>query len=197
MPKPVLAVDFDDVVAGFNQAFARWHNEYYGTSVEYDDIYSYDMALTYSTDKETILHRVFEFSHHHHHRVEPLYDAIESLRVLKRKYSLVIVTSRCESIAQVTRDWKQRHAAILFDGAHYANGFTILHPERKRLKSEICVTLGAIAHIDDAVSHANEVVTGAGIPVFLPTRPWNKGAELVSGVIRVDGWVEITKQLLS
>ena len=197
MTKAVLAVDFDDVIAGFNRAFVQYHNEHFGTAISYEGIYTYDMATLYDTDNQTIHQRVMEFCHQHHDRIEPIEGAIESLCKLKKRYQLQIVTSRCESIEAVTRRWNYRLIDKLFSDAHFTNGFASKYPERKRSKLEVCDMIRAVALIDDAVSHANEVAAGAGIAVFLPTRPWNKDAELWDGVTRVDGWEEITAQLLS
>lgn len=152
MPKPVLAIDFDDVVAGFNQAFIRYHNEHYGTDVRYEDIVSYDMAHTYGTDIVTIESRVFDFYHNHHDMIEPLHEAIVSLKALKVRYRLEVVTARCESIAPITLGWKMRHIPKLFSGAHYANSYASKFPERKRSKLEICEIIGAVAFIDDAIA---------------------------------------------
>jgi 5'(3')-deoxyribonucleotidase len=196
MAKPVLAVDFDDVVAGFNRAFVLWHNEHYGTTITYDGIYTYDMAVLYGTDNPTIHKRVMEFCHHYHDTIEPIEGAIENLRLLKRRYHLEIVTSRCESIALITNSWKMRHAKKIFQAAHFTNGFASKFPERKRSKLTVCEEINAVALIDDAVGHANEVAAGAGIAVFLPNRPWNQ-EEIWDGVIRVDSWEEITRQLMS
>jgi 5'(3')-deoxyribonucleotidase len=132
MTKPVLAVDFDDVVAGFNQAFVQYHNHYYGTNVQYEGISSYDMTRTYGTDNETIEARVVDFYNNHHDMLEPLKDAIEHLKILRSKFRLEVVTNRCESVAPVTMGWKMRHVPRLFSGAHYANGFGSKFPERKR-----------------------------------------------------------------
>ena len=196
MPKPVLAVDFDDVLAGFNLAFAKWHNEHYGTIVEYANIYSYDMALIYDTDANTIRHRVTDFSHNYHDLIEPLDDAAPHLRLLKERYGLVLVTSRCESTKDITGQWKDLHIPEMFVGAYYGNSFSIRFPDRQRSKLDICREIGAVAHVDDAISHANEVASGLGIPVFLPNRPWNQ-EPIHEKVIRVSDWEEITFHLLA
>jgi 5'(3')-deoxyribonucleotidase len=196
MAKPVLAVDFDDVVAGFNAAFVQYHNEQFGTAITYEGIYTYDMPLLYGSDIPTNHRRVMEFCHYYHDQIEPIEGALENLRKLKKRYRLEIVTSRCESIRRITFGWNRVRAPRLFAAAHFTNGFATRFPERRRSKLEVCNTIGAVALVDDAVSHANEVAEG-GISVFLPTRPWNKEAELHEGVIRVTDWDEITKQLLS
>jgi uncharacterized HAD superfamily protein len=89
-----------------------------------------------------------------------------------------------------------RHVPKLFSDAHYANGYASIFPERKRSKLKICEEIGAVAFIDDSISHANLVAAGLGIHVFLPDRPWNQ-EETYEGVTRVYGWKEITAQLLS
>ena len=195
MTKPVLAVDFDDVIAGFHHAFTGFHNTHYGTNVAYEDVYCYDMALVYGTDQASINARIFEFHEHHHDTLEPIEGAIRNLRILKQKYFLALVTSRCESTAEKTVLWKQRHAGDVFDSAHFGNGFGSKFPERKRTKLEICRTIGAIRLIDDAISHVNLVASG-GIPAFLLDRPWNQ-EETVPGVQRVFSWDEITAHLMS
>jgi uncharacterized HAD superfamily protein len=139
---------------------------------------------------------VFDFYHNHHDMIEPLYDAIEHLQLLRKKFRLEVVTARCESVAPITLGWKMRHIPRLFSAAHYANGYASIFPERKRSKLEICEEINAVAFIDDAIGHANLVAAGLGIHVFLPDRPWNQ-EETHDGVTRVFDWGEITRQLLS
>ncbi len=196
MAKPVLAVDFDDVVASFNQSFALYHNKYFGTSVRYEEIYTYRLEDIYQAEEAVFHGRVMDFSHHHHDTLEPLARAIDSLSKLQKRYRLEIVTSRCESIREITLGWVRKHAFGLFSDAHFTNSYGTKYPERRRTKLEVCTSVGAVALIDDAASHANEVAA-AGIPAFLPTRPWNKDVELVKGVTRVNGWDEIVAELLS
>lgn len=196
MTKPVIAVDFDDVVAGFHDAFLLYHNNHFGTDITYEGITSYDMSHTYGTDMDTILNRISDFYHNHHHTVSPLPDAIENLRMLKERYQLEIVTSRCEAISDITTQWNRQHAPDIFSNAHYANGFGTKFPERKRSKLEICREINAIALIDDALSHVNLVATESDIRVFLPNRPWNQDVAHTN-VTRVTSWGEITKYLLA
>jgi uncharacterized HAD superfamily protein len=193
--KPVLAVDFDDVIAGFNQAFTDHCREHYGTNVPYESIFTYDMELLYGATREEIRRRVL-FSHYYHDTIEPIDGAIESLSRLSEHFRLELVTSRCESIKEITLAWKERHIPGLFAAAHFTNGFATLFPERKRTKASLCREIGAVALIDDATAHAVEVVGQVGIPVYLPDRPWNRNADLPEGVTRVYGWQEIERSLL-
>ena len=195
MTKPVLAVDFDDVVAGFNAAFVLWHNEHHDTDITYDGIFTYDMAKLYGTDDPTIHRRVMRFCHEYHDRIEPVEGALESLSKLQEVYRLEIVTSRCESIAPITLEWNATRAPELFSRAHFTNGFATKFPERRRSKLDVCKAIGAVALIDDAISHANEVSAEGSIRVLLPDRPWNRHG-LALGAERVFSWNEITERLL-
>jgi uncharacterized HAD superfamily protein len=195
MAKPVLAVDFDDVVAGFQRAFMYYHNHYHGTDITYDGITSYLTHDVYGTTPEIIGERIMDFCANHHDSMLPIEGALESLEKLKRKYLLIKVTSRCESLRPVTYSWWNGHSQKTFLQAYFTNNFETKFPELRRSKLSVCEEIEAVALIDDASGHA--VAAGAGIPVFLPTRPWNKDAELSEGVIRVTDWDEITKQLLS
>jgi 5'(3')-deoxyribonucleotidase len=197
MKKPILAVDFDDVVADFNQAFITYHNNYHGTNMRYEDLASHDMSKTYGTDVQTMELRVIDFYYNHHDTIKPFTDAVAGLLELKKRYRLEVVTARCESLTGITFGWTTHHIPKLFDEIHYANGYASKFPERKRSKLEICDKIGAIAFIDDAVSHVNQVAAGLGIHVFLPNRPWNQAEEIIVGVNRVHTWNEITKRLLS
>lgn len=194
--KPVLTIDFDDVVVPFNLQFSIWHNEQYGTNVQYSDIYSYDMATIYGTDDTTIKKRVMRFSHQYHHRLQPLEGVRAHLTILSERYRLVLVTSRCESIREITLGWKAEHVPGLFSEAHFGNGFSLKHASRRRSKASMCREVGAVAHVDDAISHATDVAGDLGIPVFLPDRPWNQ--QFVSEpIIRVTDWEDITYRLLA
>jgi uncharacterized HAD superfamily protein len=195
MPKPILAVDFDDVLAGFQLAFMHYHNEQYGTTVTYEGITSYWTHEVYETTPEVIGARIMDFCAGHHDTVMPIEGALESLRALSQKYNPVVVTSRCESLRPVTYLWKERRSFDMFANAHFTNNFETKFPELRRSKSSVCKEIGAVALIDDAASHANEVAWELNIPVFLPDRPWNR-TELHPNVTRVAGWDDIVQALM-
>ena len=136
-----------------------------------------------------LFRRVEHFCHYHHDMVEPVQGAVTEVKVLSATFDLHIVTSRCESLRGITEHWLERHFAQLITDIHFTNNFGTKHPERQRSKSSVCQSIGAVALIDDALSHASEVAS-VGIPVVLPNRPWNRGVT-PDGVVRVDYWHEI------
>ncbi|MCD5381677.1 MAG: hypothetical protein LR008_03850 [Candidatus Pacebacteria bacterium] len=194
MIKRIVAVDFDDVVAGFNLAFATFHNDKFGTSVEYDDITTYVMTDVYKTDMETLLGRIHMFCHGHHHEIKPIYDAYLEFLILNEYFDLQIITSRCESLSKITEAWLSVHMPEIFTYIHFTNGFGTKHPDRKRLKSDVCKEIGAVAMIDDALMHTEEVAAECSIPVLMPNRPWNQG-DIHPDIIRKETLCEIVEWL--
>ena len=123
-------------------------------------------------------------------------SVIGALRLLKQEYEIHLVTGRCESIAPVTHDWLGRDAPNIFAATHFTNSFATKHPERRRTKVEVCIEIGATMLVDDALAHVGEVAQKLGIPVFMPTRPWNQHAT-PPGVTRVSSFDEVLEYAIS
>ncbi len=186
MGLPVIAVDFDDVTAGFNLAFSTFMNRMIGTNIAFEAINTFDMVALYGLEEKVLMDHVRHFLHHEHHTIEPIPFAVKSLRTMRRRFDPQMVTSRCESLTDITSGWIAEHAVGAFSALHFTNGFGTKFPERKRTKTEVCQAIGARVLVDDHVGNAIEV-SKAGIPVLLFDRPWNRGYE-ASGVVRVDSW---------
>lgn len=177
MPKQVLAVDFDDVIASFNATYARHHNETYGSTLSYHDITTFDMCkVVYGIDQATLLERVRTFCHQHHDLITPIDGATDIVPRLAETYELHIVTSCCESLSQVSLEWLEAYGLNVFTEHHFANGFGSLFPERKRSKLAVCQAIGAQYLIEDAPENARQVAEGS-VPVLVPWRPWNRELE--------------------
>lgn len=193
--RPVVAVDFDDVIGGFNRAFYAWHNEHYGTNIAFHEIVSYDMPRLLGIDVAQLHRRVDRFVDECHHRILPLEGAFAGLNRLAKDFELHVVTNRCETLAPTTSDWLLRHKLDRFSELHFANGFNSRFPERRRRKLDVCRAIGAVALVEDADHHAAEVAAG-GILVLMPVRPWNTGRGH-PGIVRCGGWKQITTHLLN
>jgi uncharacterized HAD superfamily protein len=193
MSKPVIAVDFDDVVLGFHDSFRDRFNRLHGTSFTYDQLTNYDnWEKVYGLDPETMTRLAFEFYHSpDHDLIKPLPQALESITDLARDYSLQIVTSRPESVKTITLNWLERHLPGKFSDFHFTNLYAGQTGSRIRKKSEVCKALGARAFIDDALKHVRDVAS-VGIPSLLPDRPWNR-TETPPGVHRMQTWDDMVK----
>lgn len=187
--KPVLAVDKDDVIGGFNRVFVPFMNDRIGTSVEYAQCRSFSFEDVYGCSHEEMALHLEHFCHHHHHTIPPEDGAYDTLRSLAERYDLHLVTSRCESLTDITQRWLEANGVDVFTAHHFANSHSTLYAHRRRSKSAICQTIGASALIEDAMHNALDVAS-AGIPVLMPNRPWNQGPE-PAGVHRFDHWWEV------
>ena len=190
-----VAIDFDDVIAGFNQAFIPYMNGILGTEVTYETHRSFFFPDVYGVPLEQMLEHLADFCHNGgHDTITPIAGAAAALRLLEAKYELHLVTSRCESLASVTCDWLSAYGLNVFTDYHFTNAASLMYPKRKRLKSQFCQELGVIALFEDALHNANEVAE-AGIPVIMPTRPWNAEHTVHPKVLRSSGWKAGCNQL--
>jgi len=195
MMKPVLAVDFDDVVNNFNHAFLLYNQFTHGARQQYEDLRTYDYCIDYGIYEEEAHERIWHFCHRLHHQVRPIEGVVTALRRLNDFYEIHMVTGRCESIAAVTHGWLKDNAPQVFFETHFTNSFATKHPERRRSKVEVCREIGAVALVDDALHHVGEVAEQLQIPVFMPTRPWNKHTTPV-GVTRISDFDEALEHLI-
>lgn len=193
MPKPVLAVDFDDMVCGFNEAYIPHHNRYYGSALEFEDAVTYNMLRLYGVTYDVLVERVKNFCHHHHHEIEPAAGVKQELPILSEQYDLQIVTSRCGALRVVVENWLTQHELDFFTELHFINSFGSLYRKKSGGKLAVCKRIGAIALLEDAPENAQEVARG-GIPVLLPDKPWNQQVSTV-GITRVHSWKSINLQL--
>lgn len=190
MTTQVIAFDFDDVLVQFNRTFAAFHNQMYGTTRTYEELFSYEMHLVWECDPDTIIERVKRFYESQHHaELEPIPGVLEAVAKLQDVCVLDIVTSRPEVQRESTHSLLARHFPKSFRNVHFTNGFAAEGNALRRTKSAVCKEIGAIVLIEDALKHAAEVAAH-GIPVLMPDRPWNREAT-PNGVIRVHDWDEV------
>ncbi len=181
MPKPVVAVDIDEVLAPWMEHYLKHHNLHRPNKLEWQD-----MTRENFIDVDLVDH-FYEVTQHLH-KVEPLPEAKELLERLAEKYELVIVTSRREIFTEVTRNWIAKHFPEIFKD--------ILIGNLETPKSVLCKKAGAKVLIDDNLDFALECVE-RGIRVLLfGDYPWNKLPELPEGITRVKNWGEVLSELL-
>ncbi len=193
--KPVLAVDFDDVIANFNAAFSVFHNRVYGTDVEYERIFSHDMHLVYGCEESEMPERINAFyKSAEHDDMQPIDYVWSSLTELSKYYEIHIVTNRPASRREETWNWICRWSPNLISCIHFTNFWGGDEHAVKRPKSVVCKEIGAEVLIEDAFKHALQA-SEAGIQVLMPHRPWNRG-QIAPNIIRVTSWRQATSFLL-
>ena len=188
-----IGIDLDDVLLDFNNGFLAYNKDAYGICKTRNDIYTYDIEKVWDCSREEIMKRVFDFyKTEAHARIPTVPGSSEAIRELAKNHTLHIVTSRHNSIADITRSWIERHFPGLFKEIHFSNGFST-DEGKKRGKADICRELGIEYFIDDALENARPIAA-AGIPVLLLDTPWNQ-EETASPIRRVHSWPEIVKLL--
>ena len=193
--KPVLAVDFDDVIANFNAAFSSFHNRVYRTDIEYDRIFSHDMHHVYGCEEAEIPDRLNAFYESiEHGDMQPIDNVWPNLTELSRHYELHVVTNRPASRHGETWNWIYRWSPSVISHVHFTNFWGDKEHETRRPKSVVCREIGAKILVEDAFKHALEV-SESGIHVLMPHRPWNRG-QMAPNITRVTSWGQITKFLL-
>lgn len=191
MKKPVLAVDFDDVLYDFNSAMCLFHNAGYNTNLAKKDVFSFYFKEVWGCTEEEAIRRVREFCFSPHHLAAiPIEGAQEALAILKDSYEIIIVTSRSHDMEEITRAWLEEHFRGLYDGIYFTSHFD---SARRITKSEVCKKIGAEYLIEDAPVHAHDVAATA-TKVLLFDSPWNQ-AETPPTASRVYSWKEVLNHL--
>lgn len=104
----IVAVDLDDTLSHTIEALAAWHNDTYDTNLKHSDFHTQNLWEVWGGSREEACQKVREFyTSKHFLDMQPINDyALESLRMLKRRrFSLVIVTSRQQLVAEETKRW--------------------------------------------------------------------------------------------
>lgn len=187
MTKPIIAVDFDDVVADFNRPFATFHNQHFNTAITYEDITQFNLCAVYQIDHDTFVERAMRFCHEHHDTIPVIGGTAETLRQLQDHFELHIVTSRSRSLKAITEQWLERHLPGLFSDAHFVNQ----HSHQNEPKSIRCREIDAQLLIDDAWHHVADAAA-ADLPAILFDRPWNQ-TPVPAGVVRTHDWEAVVK----
>lgn len=193
--KPVIGVDFDDVLFKCNEALADFHNTLYGTSYSVGDVTTFDLSTVWNCTPEETQERFDHFFRSaFHHETEMVLGAKDALKALNETYDIVIVTARPTESENATLEWLSKHFLGLYREIHFTNQF---HKDRSlhRLKSSILKDVGAVVFIEDALHHAEDA-SKLGIPVFLFDAPWNQG-EVPHGVTRIYSWDEVLEGIQS
>ncbi|MES2134886.1 MAG: hypothetical protein V4449_01430 [Patescibacteria group bacterium] len=193
--KPILGVDFDDVLVRTGNALAEFHNATYGTTYSRDDVSSFHLHEVWNCTPEEARARIDEFiSTEFHHNSEAVLGAYDALKQLSQTYEIVIVTGRMHVWRDKTIEWLEKNFLGLYREIHFTN-HDDPDPSKRRLKSEFVTELGISLFIDDALKFATDVAS-VGVPVLLFDTPWNQG-EVPPGVTRVHSWDEILRTLAS
>ncbi|KAI9274832.1 hypothetical protein BDA99DRAFT_601920 [Phascolomyces articulosus] len=181
--RKTVAVDLDQTLAHTLEAMVHWHNQVYDTQLTVADFDTYEFHKVWGGSIQESHAKVREFyESSHFEQIQPIHDfALEALKMLKkRKFTLVIITSRQQFIAEETKKFVDKHYPGIFESIYFCN-LELSDTEQleyvSKPKSAICQEIGVDVLIDDNLEHAMECANTLDIEVLLYDRKgqyrWN------------------------
>jgi len=196
--KPIIAVDIDDVLAASAPAFIAWSNEKFGTHLTVDD-YQEHWGELWKVEREELIKRAQEYHEIGHHATYEIIDgAKECLIELKNNFKLIVLTTRRNSINQLTKEWISKFYPDIFDDFIFSGFFDnpkiqSVHGDYQLTKAQLAQDIGAKYLIDDQLKH---ILASAEIGIkgiLFGDYGWNKADKLPANVIRVKNWEEVRR----
>lgn len=187
--RQIIAVDIDDVLSRTAPSILEFSNERWGHSHTLED-FNEQLSVMWQVEGDEASRRWQEFMES---GLIEEYDVIpaarEALEQLSGKYKLIAVTSRRDSLLDITKEWLSSNYPDLIEeviGAQiYGEGKLDAHV---LTKAEVLERLGADYLIDDQPKHCIGAA-GVGVQaVLFGGYPWNTQFDLPDGVVRCNDW---------
>lgn len=186
-----IAIDLDEIIAGFLDAFIKYHNDIYKTTFHKSDFFSYEFWKVIGGTREEAIDKVYGFhDSHYFDEIEPLDGAIEAIKQLKEKNQLYLITSRQDDFQEKTKAWIEMHLPNIFEDILHSNAYPKNGLSRK--KSDLCDHLNVSALIEDNLDYVIECMKPKR-KMILFKYPWNEQREKPKGIYAVSGWNEALK----
>ena len=191
-----IAIDIDDVLSDFTEAFIEYSNATYGTSYKAED-YTEDLQKLWGVDGEEVGRRIIELNRtglaatlgHKDH-------AKRVLEVLKKDYDLLIITFRIPEIKDMTMTWVEERFPGVFDQDKvYFTGLLTHFNDTAKMptKGDLAKELGADYLIDDQIKHClSAAEMGIKSLLFGPCS-WDHKTKLPENIVHVNDWLEVEK----
>lgn len=189
-----IAVDIDDVLAAHSHAFAKWSNEKYGTNITNDD-YQESWQEVWKIEYEETIKRAEEYHESDHlFNCEIIEGAYEALKKLKERFKLVAITSRRDSISELTTKWINVYYPDIFDEIVFAGFFNKISSNSLKLtKGELAKNIGVNFIIDDQLKHILSAAELGIQAILFGNYNWNKADSLPKNAIRANDWSDVIK----
>lgn len=179
MAGKVIAVDIDEVLAGFLPSLINFHNDTYNSSLTMEDFFSYEFHHVWGDTYDECQIKMGKFfsSNYFIHGIKPIDGAIECLKKLKEHgFDLQIVTSRQYFLADNTRQWVSSHYPDIFSNIEFGNHYAASGKQRSKL--EICRSINACVLIDDSAKYASQCAAESFPVILYGNYAWNSAEQL-------------------
>jgi uncharacterized HAD superfamily protein len=188
--KPIIAVDIDEVLMPHFQDLINYYNRLYGTRLTLADNHPKDTKGWGTDSREEAIKRVQKFFETDEFKnSQPFEEAMESIKKLAERFTLVIVTSRDGIIEETTRNWLDKHFPQLFHDAHFTGLYSL--DGGAKSKAGVAKEIKADYMIDDSFDHISQAAEHGIKGLLFGEYPWNNYQELPNNVVRVKDWHEV------
>jgi len=194
-------VDFDDVLCETANTIMEVANRRYGRAVRFDDIHSFNIALSFDLTQRQVDDVIAEL----HEpdtllRMPMLTGARDTIaRWQAQGCEIVVVTGRPPPCREASEQWLEEHAIP------YAELIFVDKYSRHGDEDEDCLSLPELKELDfclaveDSPEMAAFLAREMGIPTVLFARPWNAAPHatgaLPQNVRRCGSWQEISEAI--
>lgn len=198
-PKPIIALDIDDVLANVIDSVRLWANETTGVELTPEQYRTNDEYWHYFdsiwqrhgvADKVTFSD-VLERMKTDQSNIATVEGAREAVQALKSKYDFVFITSRPPYQEEATRRWLDEHIDPTIPL------YLSFHPgvnEIAQSKGEICAELGVSLLIDDNTGNCQSAIDYGVDAIVFGDYGWNE--KVPAHMKRYTTWNEIGEYLL-
>ena len=196
MVKKTIAVDIDDVLSASAEAFIAFSNKQWGHTLSVDD-YLEEWAVVWQVDLDEAARRA-DLVHTYgdtiiaSHRVFD--DAYPVLQRLRKRFNLIVVTSRRKVLQPATEKWISQYFPDIFSAVHYAgiwDSESHILEKVKATKAELCLELGADYLIDDQPKHCIAAAEAGIASILFGDYKWSRYDVVPNGVTRIHSWREV------
>lgn len=193
--KKVVALDLDDLIYPFVPPLVPFLSKELNRELCLEDFhtFTFDEVLGCQPGEAFYMVNRFFFSLKEH--PSPIEGAIESIKELSEHFTLVIVTSRDESLRDMTTTWLDQHFGTHLNDLQLCGTYDPKN-SNARTKAAVCREIGAIALVDDVPPNLESIASDGKQGLLFGDFPWNRHAVLPDGVVRVSDWNEVTKTLM-
>lgn len=143
--KKRLVIDLDETLRPFVKPFLDCYNKKFGSSIQEQDIKTYDMHLylpEISYSKEMFYKLLIEFAKEIYYDQDPFDQVPETMKILSEEYELLIVTAAPPEVHSYILQWQQDKDmmySIAFDSDKTKyNGYAIIDDSPFHLANHSC-----------------------------------------------------------
>ncbi len=190
----LIAVDLDEILAGFLDAFILFYNEKYNANLNRDNFHTYKYWEVLKCTRDESIRTVYEFYKTPHFKnIKAIDGSIEGINELNREHELIIITGRPNYVKKETEKWIESHFSNKFSEVYLTNLFSL--NGSFVTKTEICKDMKTSIAIEDDFEHAKDYSSN-NIKVLLKKYKWNENKDLPHNVEYVNNWEDIIKKII-